>query len=186
MFKTTFRLLSAAACLGFISCATKIDMPQGTRKGYDSARLTRRDPGAPAITDATEKQIHGMIQKSLSKQFNSNGMAYGRGDADLVIAYLVIYQEPGMTARYDNYFGYGRDADAISDRAHTLGVLENQRPDFFRQAGVLIDVIDSRTNKLVYRNFAKGDVVTNVSAASRAARIDASVGQALASFFGKN
>jgi hypothetical protein len=186
MFKTALPILSAIACLGFISCATKIDMPQGTRNGYDSARLTRRDPGAPAITDATEKQIHGMIQNSLSTQFTSKGMAFGKSDADLVVAYLVIYQEPGMTARYDDYFGYGRDADEISDRAHTLGALENQRPDFFRQAGVVVDVIDSRTNKLVYRNFAKGDVVMNVSATTRAARIDAAVGEALAPFFGKN
>ena len=67
-----------------------------------------------------------------------------------------------------------------------MGALENQRPDFFRQAGVVVDVIDSRTNKLVYRNFAKGDVVMNVSATTRAARIDAAVGEALAPFFGKN
>jgi len=42
----------------------------------------------------------------------------------------------------------------------------------------VIDVIDSRTNKLVYRNFTAGDV-------ARAARINAAVGQALQPFFGK-
>ena len=186
MFKTTLRLLSAITCLGFISCSTKIDMPQGTRKGYNSARLTTRDPGAPAITDATEKQIHGMIQKSLSKQFTSKGMTYGKGDADLIVAYLVIYQEPGMTAQYEDYFGYGRNPAEINDRAHIVGVIENQRPDYFRQAGLVIDVLDSRTNKLVYRNYAKGDVVKGASASTRAARIEAGVGQALAQFFGNN
>jgi hypothetical protein len=97
---------------------------------------------------------------------------------------MVIYQEPGMTARHDEYFGYGRDSDAISDLAHTRGALENQRPDFFRQAGMIIDVIDSHTNQLVYRGFAKNDVMKGASASTRAARIDAAVGQALASFFG--
>jgi hypothetical protein len=183
MFKTPFRILFAAACLALVSCTTQIDMPQGTRKGYQSARLIQRDPNGPAITDATEKQVHGMIQKSISRQFTSNGMAYGKGDADLVVAYLVIYQEPGMTARYEDFFGYGRDAGQIADVAHTRGALDNKRADYFRQAGVLIDVIDSRTQKLVYRNFAKGDVIQGASASTRAARIDAAVAQTLAPFF---
>lgn len=174
-----------AATIGLLaSCSPSIDMPQGTRKGYNSARLIQRNPGGPAITDATEKQVHGMIQNSISKQFASNGMAYGKGDADLVVAYLVIYQEPGMTARYEDFFGYGRDADQIADVAHTRGALENKRPDYFRQAGILIDVIDSRTNKLIYRNFAKGDVIQGAAASTRAARINAGVAQALGPFFG--
>ena len=124
-----------------------------------------------------------MIQKSIARQFSAKGLAYGKGDADLTVAYLVIYQEPGMTARYDDYFGYGRDADEISDLAHTRGVLENKRPDYFQRAGIVIDVIDARTNKLVYRNFAAGDVVRGASDGTRAARIDAAVGQALSPFF---
>jgi len=173
-------LLAAAAVLA--SCSTGVDMPKGTSRGYHSARLIQRDPNAPAITDATERQVHGMIQKSIAGQFSSKGMAYGKPGADLVVAYLVLYQEPGMTARYDDYFGYGRDSDQIADIAHTRGALHNTRPDYFRQAGVVIDVIDSRTNKLVYRNFAKGDVIQGASASTRAARIDSAVAAALAPF----
>lgn len=187
MFKTPSRLLLAVAALGLVSCAPSVEMPKGTSKGYTSARLIQRDPAGPAVTDATdatEKQVHGMIQNSISKQFTAKGLAYGRGNAELVVAYLVIYQEPGMTSSYETYFGYGRDASQISDLAHTRGALENSRPDYFRQAGVVIDVIDSRSNKLVYRNFAKGDVIKGASSATRAARIDAAVAQALAPFFG--
>ena len=110
MFKIPSRILLAIAALGFVSCSTNVDMPKGTSKGYASARLIQRDPNLPAITNPTEKQVHGMIQKSLAKHFTSKGMAYGKGDADLIVAYMVIYQEPGMTADYDDYFGYGRDA----------------------------------------------------------------------------
>ncbi|GEM_PF-472772 len=177
------RSLIATAALLAISCSPSIDMPKGTSKGYSSARLVHRGSQSPAITDATEKQVHGMIQKSISKQFGAKGMSYGGSTAELVVAYLVIYQEPGMTASYEDYFGYGRNAAEISDVAHIRGSLENTRPDYFRQAGVLIDVIDSNTNKLVYRNLAKGDVVKGVSASTRAARIDAAIGQALAPFF---
>jgi hypothetical protein len=43
-----------------------------------------------------------------------------------------------------------------------------------------------RTHKLVYRNIAKGDVIKGASPGTRAARIDAAVGQAVAPFFGRN
>lgn len=181
--KTQFRLLATAlACLSFISCSANVDMPKGTSKGYGSARLIQRDPGLPAPSKAIEKQVHGMIQKSLSKQFASRGIAYGGSDADLVVAYMVIYQEPGMTADYREYFGYGRSADDIAVLAHNRGAL-GSRAEYFRQAGIVIDVIDSRTNKLIYRNFAKNDVVKGASDGTRAARIDAAVAQALAPFF---
>ena len=117
MIKTTFRLLTVITACGLISCSTGVEMPKGTRKGYTSARLATRDPNAPAITGGTEKQVHGMIQKSIARHFTSQGMAYGSGSAELVVAYLVIYQEPGMTANYDQYFGYGRDSGVIADRA---------------------------------------------------------------------
>jgi hypothetical protein len=173
-------LLIAAGLLA--SCAGHVDRPQGTSKGYTSARLIQRNPKLPAPSTAIEQQVHGMIQKSLAKQFGSRGMAYGNGNSDLIVAYLVIYQEPGMTADYRDWFGYGRNADDIAALAHDRGAL-GSRPDFFRQAGIVVDVIDSRTNELVYRGFSKNDVVKGASASTRAARIEAAVAEALANFF---
>lgn len=172
-----------ALALVLASCGPGIDLPKGTSKGYTSARLTQRNPNLPAITNPTERSIHGMIQNSLRKQFSAKGLAYGAPNAELVVAYLVIYQETGMTTSYQDYFGYGRPADAITDRAHDRGVVESKRPDYFQRAGIVIDLIDSRTNKLVYRNFATGDVVRGASDQTRAARIDAAIAQALAGFF---
>lgn len=165
-----------------VSCTNNVDMPQGTRKHYQSARLIQRDPNLPAPSTAVETQVHGMIQKSIANQFTSRGMSYGGGGSDLVVAYLVIYQEPGMTADYRDYFGYGRNVDEIAAVAHNRGAL-GSRPDFFRQAGIVIDVIDSRTNKLVYRGFSKNDVVKGASAGTRSGRIDAAVAEALERFF---
>lgn len=176
-------ILLATVASVLAACAPNVDMPRGTSAGYQSARLIQRDPAAPAITDPTERQVHGMVQKSISRQFASHGMTYGGASSDLAVAYMVIYQEPGMTASYDQYFGYGRDSGQIADVAHTRGALENKRPDYFRQAGIVIDIIDTRTNKLVYRNFAKGDVIKGASPSTRAARIDAAVTQALGDFF---
>lgn len=181
--RISLRMIALAATGILVSCSASVDMPQGKRGDYQSARLIQRNPNPAVVITPTESQIHGMIQKSIARQFTSRGMSYGKGDADLAVAYLVIYQEPGMTANYDDYFGYGRNAREIADVAHIRGSIESKRPDFFRQAGIVVDVVDSRTGKLVYRNFAKGDVVRGASASTRAARIDQGIASALAPFF---
>lgn len=183
LLKTSIRSLLAIASLAVVSCSTSVEMPKGTSKGYTSARLVQRDSNLSASTTATQTRIHGMIQKSIASQFTSHGLNYGKSGAELTVAYLVIYQEPGMTARYEDYFGYGRSSEEIADLAHTRGVIDNKRPDYFKRAGIVVDVIDARTNKLVYRNFAAGDVVTGASDSTRASRINAVVGQALSPFF---
>lgn len=88
-----------------------------------------------------------------------------------------------MTAQHDDFFGYGRDANAITDQAHQAGTVEGKRPDYFEQAGIVIDVLDAKTGDLVYRNYAKDDVVRGASDATRRERINGAVAQALGEFF---
>lgn len=88
-----------------------------------------------------------------------------------------------MTATYDAYFGYGRDSQEIAELAHIRGSLESKRPDFFRQAGIVVDIVDVRTGELVFRNLIKGDVIQGTSDSARAARIDNAISEALAPFF---
>jgi hypothetical protein len=90
-----------------------------------------------------------------------------------------------MTTQSTKYFGYSSDAGKITDIAHKRGVIDSNRPDFFRQAGIVVDIIDNNTNELVYRNFAKGDVVKGADSATRAQRINAAITRAVAPFFKK-
>ncbi|MFC5051328.1 DUF4136 domain-containing protein [Rubritalea spongiae] len=180
---TALRLLAVAACAAvFTSCSSSVDMPKGNSKGYQSARLVKRAPNEVSQT-AVEKQVHGLIQNSLKQQFSSRGLAYNQPNADLVVAYMVIYQDNAMTTSYDDYFGYGRDANAILGLAHERGVIKGDRPDYFERAGLVVDVVDAKTNKLVFRNVAVGDIVKGASSSQRAARVNAAVNEALAPFF---
>ena len=132
------------------ACSPSVDMPKGSSKGYNSARLVKRTPNSSIILTSKEKTIHRMVQSSIKNQFTSHGKTYNQPNADLIIGYLVIAQNNAMTTSYSEYFGYGRDADEITDIAHKKGVIDGVRPDFFERAGLLVDVIDAKTNKLVY------------------------------------
>lgn len=179
----TIRILSLVAIAAALTaCSSGVDMPKGSSKGYTSARLVAAKANSPA-SSANERKIHGMIKNSIAAQFKSAGMAYNQGAADLVVSYLVIYQDNAMTTYYDEYFGYSSNPEEISDVAHQRGVIESKRPDRFERAGLVVDVIDARTYKLVYRNFATGDIVRGVSDATRAQRVNQAVNTALGPFF---
>ena len=90
-----------------------------------------------------------------------------------------------MTTSYNEYFGFNRDADGITDIAHTRGVIDSTTPDYFKRAGLLVDVIDAKTNKLVYRNKYVGPLVEGGSDSARTQRVNNAVNQALAPFFTK-
>jgi gamma-glutamyl:cysteine ligase YbdK (ATP-grasp superfamily) len=178
-------LSTAAIAIALNACSPSIDMPKGSSKGYKSARIVKRTPNSTIVLTSKEKQIHREIHNSIKKQFTSHGKSFNDANADLVIGYLVIAQNNAMTTSYSEYFGYGRDANEITDIAHLKGVIKGVRPDFFERAGLLVDVIDAKTNKLVYRNYYIGDIVNGASGAGRAKRIDSAVAQALAPFFSK-
>ncbi|NWK55787.1 DUF4136 domain-containing protein [Verrucomicrobiaceae bacterium N1E253] len=176
---------AAALAFALSACSPSVDMPKGTSKGYESARLVKRNPNSSITLTSREKQAHQLIQNAIKGQFTSNGKSYGQANADLIVGYMVIVQDSASTTSYNEYFGFGRDAEGITDAAHMKGVIEGVRPDFFERAGLLVDVIDAKTNKLVYRNIYVGDVVKGSSGSARTQRINQAVAQALAPFFAK-
>jgi len=168
------------------ACSSSVDMPKGTSKNYHSVRLVSPGGMVKAAPDFLPElpKVNRMVQKSLAGEFKAHGMSVGGGGADLVVGYLLIVQNNGATTALDDYFGYGRSVDEIVDEAHKRGVLgKNPRPDAYVAGAIVVDVLDARTNKLVFRNFAKRDIARNISDSARQQRIDAAVKQALAPFF---
>ncbi len=187
--KTLPLLASIALATLFSSCSNGIEIPKGTSQGYTSARLIERNPKAEVTDDpvavAKENRIHKQIQQSIKREFTAHGMSYGKPDAQLTVAYLVMIQNNALTFYYNDFFGEGRDADAIANYAHLKGVKQSDRDEFFERVIILVDVIDSKTNKLIFRNHYAHDIVDNPSDAERAKRIDKAMVLALDPFFKK-
>jgi len=173
----------------FSSCSNSIEIPKGTSQGYTSARLIERNPKADvtddAIAVAKEKRIHTQIHSSLKKEFTRHAMSYGKSDAELKVAYLVMIQNNAITFHYNDFFGEGRDADAIAEYAHLKGATHTKRDEFFERVIIAVDVIDAKTNKLIFRNHYSNDIVDMPSEAVRAKRIDKAIQSTLAPFFKK-
>jgi len=182
-------LVAIALAMLVSSCVNRIPTPKGTSEGYTSARLIERNPDAEKTDDpvavAKEERAHAHIQSAIKKEFTRHGMSYGKSDAQLEVAYLVMIQNNAITFYYNDFFGKGRDADAIADYAHLKGAIQTNRDEFFERVIIVVDVLDTKTGKLIFRNHYAHDIVDAPTDAVRAKRIDAAIHAALSPFFKK-
>jgi hypothetical protein len=179
---TQILALSVTAALA-VGCSSTIKMPKGKAKGYNSARFvnSREQTIAQGIEDTPE--VNKLVQDSIASALRKGGIRVGGGGEDLIIAYMLIHQSVSSTTMNDDHFGYGRDAGDILEQAHQKGVIENASPDYFEAGAVVVDLLDARTNALVFRNFAVRDTQQTPSPAGQKARIDNAVAEAIAPFF---
>ena len=84
-----------------------------------------------------------------------------------------------ITTSINEYFGYGRDAAALVDKAHEQFAVESDNPNYFVASTLLIDILDSKTFKLLKRTYVVRPLYDNVPADARAARIQQAVDAAL-------
>jgi hypothetical protein len=133
--------------------------------------------GRPMPPDYAEQRahIHTLIQNAITTNLTARGLNRAPAGGDVFLAYLVILGNNVATTDVNDYFGYGRDADALLDKAHQKFAIESKNPNHFVAGTLVIDVIDAKTYKLLYRNCAVRQVLRNVPDDVRAERIQEAV-----------
>ena len=164
------------------SCSS-IDAPKGDSKGYQSARFVQTSAATEPQGPEDSPVVNRMVQDAIAAEFTKRGILFGEPASDLIVAYMLLRQETSSTTMNTDHFGHGRDAEAILEKAHEKGVIDNKSPEDFKTGAVLIDVLDARSNELVYRSFAKRAMIEGISGAQREERIKGAVAEALAPFF---
>ena len=176
--KQTALLLLAAGALTLAGCSST---PTHVDKGPVRARtFAFVSPGPQAASRARERlqPVHQMIQEAITKNLEARGIARSAGSADITVAYLVVVGNNATTSLIDDYFGYGGDGAALLDKASTA-YSKSKNPNYFMAGTLLIDIVDSRTNKLLKRNFTYRELLRDPSDAVRAARIQEAVDEVL-------
>ena len=119
-----------------------------------------------------------MIQEAITKNLAAQGVTKVATGGDVTVAYLVIVGNNTTTESISTYFGYGEDADALHDKAHDA-YIASKNPNYFEAGTLVIDIIDSRTFKLLKRGYATRPMLQNLSEDARAARIQEVVDEIL-------
>ncbi len=174
-----FALLTLLA-ICFSGC-TSIPMPKGNSKGYSTVRFIA--PNAPLGADDQPAFVaaNSMIKKSINAQVEKNGLKMVNGKADLIVAHLIILQDNVSTSYSNQYFGLQDYSDIVAF-AHKKGMKQHY-PEAIQKRVLVIDLIDAKTYKLVYRNYALTGTLANQSVADQEMYIDTLVAEILQQFF---
>jgi hypothetical protein len=155
--------------------------PTQVNKGPIHAGTFSFVQGRPATPEYAEKreQIHKLIQNAITANLAAKDLTRVQSSGNVIVAYLIILGNNVSTTDVNDYFGYGRDSDALLDKAHEKGAIDNKNPNAFTAGTLVVDVIDAKTYKLLYRNYAVRSVLRDAPDDVRAERIQSAVDQAL-------
>jgi hypothetical protein len=174
---------SLLACVGLApalgwcsSVKTRVD------KGPIKARtFTFFDTGARKTPDYAEanKKAHAMVQQALIHNLAEKGVTYSPTNGDVTVAYLVIVGNNVATTSLNDYFGYSEDADALVEKVHKRQAEGKDDRGYFEAGTLVIDFLDPKTSKLLQRRSIDAQVLRNLPAEQRTARVQKIVDQAL-------
>lgn len=175
--KSCFLLLTGLTMLLFAGCSstpTRVD--HGPIKANSFSFV---NPGGAQPDYADQRaEVHKLIQEAITTDLGRLGVTRVASGGDITVAYLVIVGNNATTTAINDYFGYGRDADALGEVAHEK-YIQSKNPNYFEAGTIIIDLIDAHTNRLLKRNYATRPLLANPSNEVRAARIQQAVDEAL-------
>jgi Domain of unknown function (DUF4136) len=171
-------ILFAAGLFALAGCSST---PTHVDKGpIQASTFSFINGGVPQTADFADSrvEIHRMIQDAITKNLAGSGVTKVASGGDVTVAYLVIVGNNASTESINTYFGYGRDAAALEDKAQDA-YTDSKNPNRFQAGTLLIDIIDSKTYKLLMRNYVVRPVLGNATEEVRAARIEEAVNTVL-------
>ena len=130
------------------------------------------NPGPkPFPTYADDRQqLNTMIQDTITRTLSLRGVNRVPQGGDITVAYLVITGNNGSVSSVNDYFGYRNDTAELQDKAFKA-YTNSKNPNYFEAGTLVIDLIDTKTSKLLKRGHASRPLLRNPPLDTRAARL---------------
>jgi hypothetical protein len=177
--KPTLLLTLAAGALALAGCSST---PTRVDRGPIQARTFNFfDPGPkalPAFAD-NESQIHARIQEAITKNLGAKGLSKVATGGDVTVGYLVIVSDSVTTRAVNDYFGYDTAGADLQENAHDAFVIGNKNPTPYPMGSLVVDLVDSKTWKLLKRNYVCRPLMRQLPIEERVARLQEAVDEAL-------
>jgi hypothetical protein len=167
----------AIAAAWITGCSTPTHVDKGPIKATTFSFVNPGPLPEYALKENVQ-QVNACIQEAVISDLAAKGVRFMAQGGEATVAYLIIVGNNVTTTAINDYFGYGADTAALEAKAQK-GYTENNQRGFFQAGTLLIDIVDSKTNKLLARNYVTRPVLQNPSAEARKANIEAAVKDAL-------
>lgn len=171
-------ILLAAGLMALAGCSST---PSSVSSGTIHARtFSFVDTGERlASLPANRQTVLRGIQDAITKDLAAKGVQKVPENGDVTVAFLLIVGNNVVTTAIDDCFGFGRNADALLDKAHSAAI-KSKDPNAFTAGTLVIDIIGGKNFKLLSRTHVTRPVLENPTAETRAEHIQEAVTAALA------
>ncbi len=165
---TTLLAAGALALAGCSSVKTNVDTGPIKASTFSFINTGSKPPPAPANNVAA---VHALVQDDITRTLAGKGLSKLPTGGDVTVGYLIIAGNNVSTTALGEYFGYSSDTDALADKVHTAQTIKSGRRDYFEAGTLVIDLIDPKTNTLLWRSSMQRDILRNLTPEVRAARV---------------
>lgn len=110
---------------------------------------------------ATDKKVlktntimHDRIVNTVNLQLELQGFVQQKQDPDFLVNYNITSEKKTDIRTYDNYGGYGPSwgwGFGYAHRGMAISTYSETRVDEYQQGTLIIDIIDPKTNRLIWR-----------------------------------
>lgn len=181
--KKLYTLISL--CFGIIllsGCSTtkKIDFPKGSSAGYSTFRMYEHNPDhVPDFTNR-EDRVNSYLKSALESEFKAQGLQESPENAELIVSFLLVVQNTAVTAAVSDYY-VSSGSDIVSEAHRRLG--KSNKPSGYEAGAIVVDIIDKDSGTVIYRNFAKREVLDYLTPAEKEKYTKEAAVEAVADFF---
>ena len=132
-------------------------------------------------------RTHELIKTALREKFSEHGLSESESidDSELVVAFLLIVQDAATSTAIRDY--YMNSGSEILDKAHRRGFKKTKEyyTDTYVTGSLIVDIIDQKRHKLIYRNCVSRKMFDSLSEEEREQAIIEGVAEVTADFFRK-
>jgi len=164
-------VLLTAGAWSFAGCSsTPTNVDTGPIRARTFSFISAGPKPFPTYAD-DRRAINDMIQNSITQTLSSRGVSKVAQGGDITVAYLIITGNNASVTSINDYFGYrADDAEALQNKAFNA-YTKNNNPNYFEAGTLVIDLIDTKTSKLLKRGYASRPLLRNPPADVRATRL---------------
>jgi hypothetical protein len=172
----TFAVIAALVLAGCASAPMRVDTGPIHARTFS---FVRSNAPSDAQYDQKRQAIHAMIQQAITSNLAEKGLTRVDSGGDVTVTYLIVVGNNVSTMAINDYWGYNGGASAIQDAIHQSQAIKNENPNYFEAGTLVIDIIDTKSFKLLKRASVQRPVLRNVPAEIRQENIQQAVDQAL-------
>lgn len=184
---SSFRWLPLLLVAFLVGCSSKPRVVTDYDSGYGFAQLKtfslaearQQEREDVLISPFTFQHVERIVQQEMAKSYTQ---VAADADPDFIVHYHIVIEEKLDPGSYDRIYGYGYYSRFYRYHPSPLFYGSTGGPRVYNQGNLIIDLVDARTQKPIWRGVSEKRLRTSATPAQQREILTTAVREVLAQF----